>query len=467
MSLNQVSNQHLLFKSHLEDCIKMRTVFQGDKAIKANAKTYVPKNKGVSDKDYNAIIQRSVFENFTEATAKGISGLIFAKEPTVSVPASLDILKDNIDMDDNTIVDLSQNIVNELMEVGRCGLLIDVPNIDTTGMTKPQTDALNIRAFTKLYKSETIINWRYEAINSVNKLTLLVLHEVYEDWTDDFTAEYKNRYRVYRLINNVCNVAVYEEKDKTFIATMEFKPVMANRKTINYIPFIPLTYKDISIIPVKPPLMDIANINLNYYGVAVERRNVIHFVGNPFFMGSGINTRDSAGNELTITLGSSIAQIFQEPNADMKIVETQGTGLAFNESYLNDCKSTMAALGARLLVPESNAQVSEKTTEMKTAGYRATIMQIANTASRAITQALKIIAEWEGQNPDEVKLELNTDYNLSEMDAQTITALVQAWQTGAIRQEDMFKKLQKGEIIESEISFDDFKNNLEVASPIL
>ena len=463
----KASNQHLLFKEHLKDCIKIRMVFEGDKAVKANAKTHFPPNEGVSDKTYDAIIQRSVFENFTEATAKGISGLIFAKEPTISLPASLELLKDNIDMDDNTIVDLSQNIVNELIEVGRCGLLIDVPNIDTKGMSKPQTDALNIRAFTKLYKSETIINWRYESINSVNKLTLLVLHEVYEDWTDDFTAEYKNRYRVYKLINNVCNVAVYEEKDKTFIATMEFKPVMANRKTINYIPFIPLTYKDISIIPVKPPLMDIANINLNYYGVAVERRNVIHFVGNPFFMGSGINTRDDKGNALTITLGSSIAQIFQEPNADMKIVETQGTGLAFNESYLNDCKSTMAALGARLLVPEANAQISENTMQMKTAGYRATIMQIANTASRAITQALKIIAEWEGQNPDEVKLELNTDYNLSEMDAQTITALVTAWQMGAIRQEDMFKKLQKGEIIESQISFNDYKSNLEVASPIL
>ena len=463
----KVSNQHLLFQSHLEDCIKMRTVFEGDKAIKKNAETYVPKNKGVDIADYNAIIQRSVFENFTEATAKGISGLIFAKEPRISLPASLELLKDNIDMDDNTIMDLSQNIVNELMEVGRCGILIDVPNIDTNGMTKPQTDALNIRAFTKLYKSETIINWRYEAINSVNKLTLLVLHEVYEDWTDRFTSTLKNRYRVYSLIDNVCYVELFEENDKTFNNTMDLKPVIVKGSTINYIPFIPLTYKDISIIPVKPPLMDIANINLNYYGVAVERRNVIHFVGNPFFMGSGINTRDSAGNELTITLGSSIAQIFQEPNADMKIVETQGTGLAFNESYLNDCKSTMAALGARLLVPEANAQISENTMQMKTAGYRATIMQIANTASRAITQALKIIAEWEGQNPDEVKLELNTDYNLSEMDAQTITALVTAWQTGAIRQEDMFKKLQKGEIIESEISFDVYKSNLEVASPNL
>lgn len=467
MSVNKVSNQHLLFQSHLEDCIKMRTVFEGDKAIKKNAETYVPKNKGVDDSDYNAIIQRSVFENFTEATAKGISGLIFAKEPTISLPASLEILKDNIDMDNNTIVDLSQNIVNELMEVGRCGLLIDVPNIDTTGMTKPQTDSLNIRAFTKLYKSETIINWRYESINSVNKLTLLVLHEVYEDWTDRFTSTLKNRYRVYSLIDNVCYVEVFEENDKSFTNTMDLKPVIVRGSTLNYIPFIPLTYKDISIIPVKPPLMDIANINLNYYGVAVERRNVIHFVGNPFFMGKGINTRDDKGNALTITLGSSIAQIFQEVNADMKIVETQGTGLSFNESYLNDCKSTMAALGARLLVPEANAQISENTMQMKTAGYRATIMQIANTASRAITQALKIIAEWEGQNPDEVKLELNTDYNLSEMDAQTITALVTAWQTGAIRQEDMFKKLQKGEIIESDISFDDFKNNLEVASPNL
>lgn len=466
----KVSNQHLLFQSHLEDCIKMRTVFEGDKAIKANAKTYVPKNTGVSDSDYNAIIQRSVFENFTEPTAKGISGLIFAKEPTISLPASLELLKDNIDMDNNTIVDLSQNIVNELMEVGRCGLLIDVPNIDTTGMTKPQTDALNIRAFTKLYKSETIINWRYESINSVNKLTLLVLHEVYEDWTDRFTSTLKNRYRVYSLIDNVCYVEVYEQNDKVFENTMEMKLVIVKGSTLNYIPFIPLTYKDISIIPVKPPLMDIANINLNYYGVAVERRNVIHFVGNPFFMGKGINTRDDKGNALTITLGSSVAQIFQEANADMKIVETQGTGLAFNESYLNDCKVTMAALGARLLVPEANAQISENTMQMKTAGYRATIMQIANTASRAITQALKIIAEWEGTSKEqvkEVKLELNTDYNLSEMDAQTITALVTAWQTGAIRQEDMFKKLQKGEIIESDISFDDYKSNLEVASPNL
>ena len=68
MSVNKVSNQHLLFQSHLEDCKKIRMVFEGDKAVKANAKTHFPPNDGVSDTTYNAIIQRSVFENFTEAS---------------------------------------------------------------------------------------------------------------------------------------------------------------------------------------------------------------------------------------------------------------------------------------------------------------------------------------------------------------------------------------------------------------
>ena len=56
MSVNKVSNQHLLFQSHLEDCIKMRTVFEGDKAIKKNDKCLLSKHLylvwSISNNDY-------------------------------------------------------------------------------------------------------------------------------------------------------------------------------------------------------------------------------------------------------------------------------------------------------------------------------------------------------------------------------------------------------------------------------
>lgn len=453
MSVNATKST---YDNYINDWLRVRHVFNGNKAIIQNAKNYIDPLVEQSDPDYWKMIKRGVFENFTEATAKGISGLIFAKDPQIELTPNLETLRENIDMDDNSIIDLSQNLVNELMEVGRCGLLVDTPNINTEGMTKTQTDALNIRAFAKLYKTENIINWRYETINSVNKLSLLVLAETYEDYINEFEAVTKDQYRVYSLIDNVCYVRVFRMEDKQVVLSLDAKPIKVNGSTIDYIPFIPLTYKDISIEPVKPPLMDIADVNLAYYRLSVDRNEALHYV-IPVRYGRGIQLQ----KDEKVKFGYSDTPIFSNPQAEIMISEYQGQGLAPLENQLNDYKTTMAAMGARLLVADSNAQVSENTMQMKTAGYRATIMQIANTASRGLTQALKIIAEWEKENPDKIKIELNTDYNLSEMDAPTITALVTSWQTGAIRQEDMFKKLQKGEVIDSEVTFEDYQATIE------
>ena len=102
---------------------------------------------------------------------------------------------------------------------------------------------------------------------------------------------------------------------------------------------------------------------------------------------------------------------------------------------------------------------------MKTAGQRAIIIQIADTVSRGIEKALNIIAQWQGDNTLQV-FKLNTDYNLAEMNPQMLTALITAQQLGQIRQEDVFNALKKGEMINDEVTFEDFKNGLETQSPI-
>ena len=47
-----------------------------------------------------------------------------------------------------------------------------------------------------------------------------------------------------------------------------------------------------------------------------------------------------------------------------------------------------------------------------------------------------------------------------------LTALITAQQLGQIRQEDVFNALKKGEMINDEVTFEDFKNGLETQSPI-
>ena len=135
------------------------------------------------------------------------------------------------------------------------------------------------------------------------------------------------------------------------------------------------------------------------------------------------------------------------------------------EKALEEKKQAMLALGARLLAPESSSQISENTMQMKTAGSRAVIIQLADTISRGIEKALTIMAMWLNDSGN-IVFKLNTDYNLSEMDSQTIGPIINANQVGLLRKEDVFNAFKKGEIIEDSVTFDEWLNGLETQSPI-
>ena len=149
----------------------------------------------------------------------------------------------------------------------------------------------------------------------------------------------------------------------------------------------------------------------------------------------------------------------------MNYLQLSADGLVSVEKALEEKKAAMLALGARLLAPESSSQISENTMQMKTAGQRATIIQIADTVSRGITKALQYMAMWLNDS-DNILFKLNTDYNLSEMSPQMMTALFTGQQLGQIRKEDVFNALKKGEIIEESLTFEQWSGDLETKSPL-
>jgi hypothetical protein len=187
----------------------------------------------------------------------------------------------------------------------------------------------------------------------------------------------------------------------------------------------------------------------------------LHYLGSPVLTITGYQGQQ--GEEISIGAKSVIK--LPDPTAKVYYTALSADGLSGVKDAMTEQKNAMLALGARLLAPESSSQISENTMQMKTAGQRATIIQIADTVSRGIEKALNIIAQWQGDNTAQV-FKLNTDYNLAEMNPQMLTALITAQQLGQIRQEDVFNALKKGEIISDEVTFEDFKNGLETQSPL-
>ena len=455
-----VNYKHKSYVAYEKKWQKMRDLFGGDESLKSNSKRYIPMLSGQTEEQYREVINRESVENYTKKTAQGITGLIFSKAPQIDVGNKIQFIKDNIDLAGCSIVDLAQSIVNEVVEVGRGGLLIDMQSYNTSGLSVAEVERLNIRPYIKLYTSENVLNWRYETVNNESVLTLLVLQEQYvKNYVDEFIPEYDYRFRVYSLDENgYCRVRLMNENDE--LLEPEIYPMM-NGKNLDFIPFIPINAEDVSIEPVNPPLLDIGNINLSHWYLSVERRNALHYVGFPSIYGTGIQKRQDD----EIKLGAGTINIFDNPQAKLEFLQLSADGMGSVEKALEEKKAAMLALGARLLAPESSSQISENTMQMKTAGSRAVIIQLADTISRGIEKALTIMAMWLNDSGN-IVFKLNTDYNLSEMDSQTIGAIINANQVGLLRKEDVFNAFKKGEIIEDSVTFDEWLNGLETQSPI-
>lgn len=461
-----VQNTHQNFNIFYTKWQKMRDVFSGDHQMKQNAKRYIAPLKGQEDEPYYEVINRETFENYTLATAKGITGLIFAKAPQIELQSKVNELSENIDLAGNNIVDLSQTVVNEIECVGRCGLLVDMitPQIEIT--SRLQEDLMNLRPYIKLYTTENIINWDTQLIDNRAELSFLVLCEPYTV-RNGFVHLAKVRYRVYEIEDGICiarifeNMATDNQKDNFQQVGIDITPKM-NGKTINYIPFVSITSDKLSIEPHNPPLLDLADINISHWYLNVERRNALHWIGFPSVYGSGIAEHRKGE---TIELGAGTINIFREANAKLNFLELSGTGLMNVEKALEEKKNAMLALGARLLAPESSSQISENTMQMKTAGNRATIILIADTVSRGIEKALSFMSAWLNEPTDNI-FRLNTDYNLSEMNPQILAQIYAGKQMGILRDEDVFFNLKKGEIIDEDVTEEEYLAGKEAQSPL-
>ena len=179
-----VDSKNIQYSNNLTNWQLMRDV------LSSNVAKYVPMLEGQTKEEWQAYTARPAFFNATQRTSNALLGLIFSKPAELTDNAELQKIYDNITLDDDTIEDFAKAITKEVLAVGRCGVLIDMPSIDRSQFSASQIEAMNLRAYARLYKAENIINWRYTNVNGIQFLSLLVLEETFEyQGNDEFSVE--------------------------------------------------------------------------------------------------------------------------------------------------------------------------------------------------------------------------------------------------------------------------------------
>lgn len=439
---------HSLSKWELvRDCVS------GAKSVKAKREVYLPNPENKDDlsyiteseyqrhsrrltKRYYDYIDRAQFVNVTARTRNAMVGMAFRNPPEMELPQGLEYLIDNATGEGRSLEHLAKDVVGDLLEVGRIGLLVDYPTAEE-GLTQAQVSALNLQANMKTYPAECIINWKTTVVGGEEILSLVVLKETYSIAEDEYDHDTETQYRVLKLQDGAYTVQVWREDE----IVSETQPRDGRGQLLDRIPFlIPGTYNNNPDVD-DAALYDIATLNIAHYRNSADYEEGVFLHGQPMLHLDTGDMNSATFNELNpngvevgarrglVTSGGGSAQLLQ--------AEANSAAYEAMQDKLKD----MLAIGARLIQENGQAETAEAA-RIKHAGDNSVLTNIVQNASEAIRMAI----EWCGvfMNVEgEVVFNINEDFYDKSLTAQDVMADIQLYDRGVIGKTDMRQSLRK------------------------
>jgi hypothetical protein len=409
--------------------------------IKEEGATYLPMLSGQANtakgqQDYARYKQRAYFHAAAARTVQAYCGLVFRKDPMVTLPKGQQaeaIVKD-LCAKNIPLPDLAATVFAEVAKVGRVGLYATMA---------PNTPA-NGRAYLTTYKAESIINWQAQMGANGLVLSRVVLQEMVEDDSGDLYAP-KRDVEQYRdiYLDEARLLAVDLYRKDTHGKWGKYGETTTPTVRGERIDFVPFTFANAThTLPTVevPPLLPLVDANLDHYNLMADYRHGLHFTALPTAWVAGFD----AGTELVI--GSGTAWVSERTDARAGFLEFTGQGLNAIKDAIEMQTSNMATLGARLLEADKRAAEAAETHKIRQSREESTVSGMAQSTSQALTQAMRHVLQLSAiDGYEEAEVQLNTDLVDAELTPQEVQSLVGAWQAGAMSFETLYYNLRRGE----------------------
>lgn len=507
-----VSKQHCEYPKWAQQAFRNRLIFEGEQSLKcfntyglasqqslqrADSETlthwYHPIIRRLSGQtawEFEAYQDRAVLYPFGKRVRQAFNGAIFRKDPVINLPASLEYLRDEATPYATSLVQLMSTTADEVVSVGRYGILVDVP----AGQQEP--------VFLP-YCGEKIINWRIGDVNGKQDIVLVVLQEciITPNPQDEFDEIEIEQYRVLRMVDGGNGVQIYVQEvwqdDELVSQTI---PTAAG-KPLGYIPFVFFNTSNNQPNPEYSILYDLLTLNLHHYRWTAEEGNGLHFVALPTAWVSGTKIAGQAtvapfiekpsppslpvtdpsyqareqlrldiANEnkfnrqqqqqKTFHLGPSHLLDLGPTGAQAGILEHTGEGIKSIQEKMNTLVTQMAAIGARLFAEQPQDETATAVKVQKTSESNA-LMHICNVLDEGFTDLLNYAAAWLGGG--EATVAVNREFVESPMTPTEATALYNLFKAGGVDCTTLMYQYAKGGVYSDDIDLQVEQARLEDA----
>lgn len=448
---------------------RCRDVVGGSDAVKAKGQEYLPaleshsalnpalyavSSMNLAPAAYEAYKQRALFYPAGRRTIMGLTGLLFG-HPIVVEGANATLKEQMVDvtLTNVSLESFAANLAKELLEVGRIGVLLDMPEATDPGHSA--------RPYWVPFKTESILSVRTIRINGKAQLSQVVIEEEVDepDPKDPYIESYTKQWRVLLLRNGVYVVELWRQdgQDKTkFVLFKEVTPLRRGAP-LDFIPCVLIGPEGLLLTDIPdPPLVDLFDVNLSHYRTSADQEQGAHFTALPTPYVTGHQLAEGE----TLSIGAGVCWVFPNPQASAGMVEFSGAGLKSLAELKEEKRQLMATLGARMLETQKSVQEAAETVRLRQAGESSALMVLGSALSLALSVLMRWHVYWSEGGAElealakKITVKLNPDI-LTSLSPEEVKTLVATWQAGVISKRTLYSNLEWGEYTRPGVSFEE------------
>ncbi len=434
---------------------KGRALMGGTTAMRKAGETYLPRFKSEDPADHEVRVKQSWLFNGYKKTLCDMVGRVFDKPVELAqAPSQIEGWADNIDMQGRDLSTFASELFKDGLSAGVSYIMVDAPRREGD-TTQAQAQAQNLRPYFVHLSVEDVLGWKTEVYNNVTALSQIRIMETVDvPGDDEFSSKEEQQIRVMDRRPSGVHVRLYRKGNDEKWSQVEEYDSEASEITV-----VPVYIVRTGFFVGEPPLNDLADVNIAHWQSQSDQRNILHFARVPILHISGRESDDEP-----LTYGAGTAIVSNNPEAKIGWVEHSGQAINSGRQDLKDLEFQMETFGLQLLVARSQSATGAA---LDAAKETSQLAMMADALKDALEQAFVWMAEYAGITGKQTVVSVNTDFGVSMLTPQEVTALLTAVNTGQITRRLFLSELARRGFIRADIDVDDEIEQLDLLEPDL
>ena len=430
----------------------MKAVTEGTDYLRQNSEAFLPLEPREDYDAYLARVNRAVFSPFTQRLIRAATGLVLRKPITLTGdPYWTEMFKMDVDGCKSDLDEYARRILMCSLTYGQSHILVDYP-APSGARSLAEERAQDRRPYWIEVDPTNLYGWRLDRESNYGNLiqariaekAVLPSGQFGEQVFDQIRVIEPGKYRVFRKKEQL--EEMYDVSDNSSLGEFEvattdkdYKQVESGSFSLGEIPLVTVYSGKTDNLVSKPPLLDIAYLNIAHFQRQADLIHSLHVASQPMLVMEGY---DDQTKDLAISVNYAMAT---QPGNKVYYVEPASSAFDAQSAEIKELQMQMATLGISTLSQQKFVAESADARRLDRVDTNSMLAMVSMELEQKLQKAFNLSAEYVGIEPPEVKI--SRDFDIERLIGQDITALTSLFDQQVIDRDEFRDILVQGEVL--------------------